>query len=159
MKNLKIIACVSRDGGLGNNGKLLWSIPEDMRFFKRMTMGSTVVMGSKTFTSIGRALPGRRNIVLSRQDMLSKDVEVVHSRQELMNIIRDLKLVFVIGGASLYQMFLDQAEQIYLTEVDGVRPADTFFPDFDKANYSVKLLQEGKFNDMSYRMIRYDRKK
>lgn len=159
MKNLKIIACVSRDGGLGNNGKLLWSIPEDMRFFKRMTMGSTVVMGSKTFTSIGRALPGRRNIVLSRQGTLAKDVEVVHSRQELMNIIRDLKLVFVIGGASLYQMFLDQAEQIYLTEVDGVRPADTFFPDFDKANYSVKLLQEGKFNDMSYRMIRYDRKK
>lgn len=159
MKNLKMIACVSRDGGLGRNGELLWHIPEDMQFFKQMTLESTVVMGGKTFASIGRALPGRRNIVLTRRDLPAKDVEVAHSEAELRKLVQQSKQpVFVIGGASLYQMFIEKAEEIYLTEVDDIRPADTFFPRFDKSQYQMEVLQAGMADGIKYQMVRYCRK-
>ena len=116
MKELYIIACISQDRGLGKAGDLLWRIPEDMQFFRTTTLDRTVVMGRKTYESIGRPLPKRQNIVLSRQD-----VDGVTTYRDQSALDAFLKSVpgkkFIIGGASLYQMYLDQAEKLYLTEV------------------------------------------
>ncbi len=136
-----MIACVSRDRGLGNKGKLLWNLPEDMQFFKQTTMGHPVVMGSKTFRSIGRPLPGRENIILSRSE-IDADVKVFHDKTTLDHYLESLDgEKFIIGGASLYEAYLDEAETLYLTEVDGEKPADTFFPAFDPAKYGCKVIK------------------
>ncbi len=159
MKNLAMIACVSKDGGLGQDNDLLWRFPEDQKFFRETTMGSAIVMGSKTYESIGRALPGRENIVLSRREIVGDDIEVFHDRASLdayLKTFPDKK--FIIGGASLYEMYLPEAEEIYLTEVDAAKPANVFFPKFDHEKYHAEILQDGKTDDFSYRIVRYTKR-
>lgn len=152
-----MIACVSQDRGLGYKGELLWNLPEDMKFFRQTTTGHPVVMGSKTFQSIGRPLPKRENIVLSRGE-IDADVTVFHDKVELDKYLETLDGdKFIIGGASLYSMYLDQAETLYLTEVEGEKPADTFFPKFDTGKYDreviktcVSDLDQTEFNIVKY---------
>lgn len=159
MKNLAMIACISQDGGLGKNGDLLWHIPEDMKFFKQTTMGGAVVMGRKTFESIGRALPGRDNIVLSRGGVETEGVECFDDARELRTWLERYDgEKFIIGGASLYEKFLPEAEVIYLTEVDATRPADVFFPEFDRAEWSSEELAQGEYEGTKYHMMKYTRK-
>lgn len=159
MKGLSMIACISRDRGLGYQGGLLWSLPEDMRFFKQTTMGHPVVMGSKTFRSIGRPLPGRQNIVLSRGEL--DGVRVIHNKDELDKYLDGLDgEKFIIGGASLYDMYLGDAEVLYLTEVEGEKPADTFFPAFNKADYRREVLKTCK-NDLDlteFNIVKYTKR-
>lgn len=160
MKGLNMIACVSRDFGLGYQGKLLWSLPEDMQFFKQTTMGHPVVMGSKTFESIGRPLPGRENIVLSRGE-IDAGVKVVHSKDELDQYLDSLEEEkFIIGGASLYGMYLDEAETLYLTEVEGEKPADTFFPKFDPENYNREVLKvcANDLDQTGFKIVKYSKR-
>lgn len=155
MKNLFMIACVSRDGGLGKDGELLWHIPEDMKFFRETTKGNMVIMGRKTFDSIGRALPGRENVVLSSRKGEATDVKWC-TREELGKVLRNAEgKKFVIGGASLYEMFLPEAEKIYLTEVDEIKPADTWFPEFAKDEWRRKVLQSGEHDGVKYAMVEY----
>lgn len=157
MRGLCMIACVSQDRGLGYKGELLWNLPEDMKFFRQTTTGHPVVMGSKTFQSIGRPLPKRENIVLSRGE-IDADVTVFHDKVELDKYLETLDGdKFIIGGASLYSMYLDQAETLYLTEVEGEKPADTFFPKFDTGKYDreviktcVSDLDQTEFNIVKY---------
>lgn len=159
MKNLAMIACVSSDGGLGQDNNLLWRFPEDQKFFRETTMGSAVIMGSKTYESIGRALPGRKNIVLSRREIVGEGIEVFHNRASLdahLEILPGKK--FIIGGASLYEMYLPDAEEIYLTEVDAAKPANVFFPEFNHEKYHAEILQDGKTDGFSYRIVRYTKK-
>lgn len=159
MKNLSMIACISKDGGLGYDNDLLWRFSEDQKFFRETTMGSTIVMGRKTYESTGRALPGRENIVLSRQKISGDDIKVFHDRtslDEYLTLLPGKK--FIIGGASLYAMYLPEAEEIYLTEVAATRPANVFFPSFDHDQYDAKILQDGKTNDFSYNIIKYTKK-
>lgn len=159
MKNLVMIACVSSDGGLGQDNNLLWRFPEDQKFFRETTMGSAVIMGSKTYASIGRALPGRQNIVLSRREIVDEDIEVFHDRANLDAYLETLPgKKFIIGGASLYEMYLPDAEEIYLTEVDAAKPANVFFPKFDRSEYHAEILQDGKTDDFSYRIVKYTKK-
>lgn len=158
MKNLSIIACVSKDRGIGLNEKLIWRIPEDMQFFKQTTMGKTVVMGRKTFDSIGQPLPGRTNVVLSRSALDVPGVEWCTSKADLDKYLESQPgEKYIIGGFTLYQMYLDEAEKIYLTEVDESKPADTFFPDFDPAQFSRHLLQSGEQDDIKYNIVEYVR--
>lgn len=158
MKDLYMIACVSKDGGLGKDGGLLWSIPEDMKFFRETTKGSTVIMGRKTFESIGRALPGRRNIVLSSRKGENADVEWC-TREELEDTLKTVSgKKFVIGGASLYEMFLPEAEKIYLTEVESTKPADTIFPEFDKSQWRREIIQDGEYDGAKYEIVEYTRR-
>lgn len=155
MKDLYMIACISKDGGLGKDGQLLWHIPEDMKFFRRTTQGSMVIMGRKTFESIGRALPGRRNVVLSRQKGTASDVEWC-TREELDKILHSTTgKKFIIGGASLYAMFLPEAEKVYLTEVDEVKPADTWFPKMERSQWKSQVLQSGEYGEIRYKIIEY----
>ena len=159
MKNLAMIACVSRDGGLGKGNDLLWRFPEDQKFFRDTTMGSTIVMGSKTFESIGRALPGRDNIVLSRDELNAEGVQVLHDKSDLDEYLEHLSgKKFIIGGASLYGMYLPEVEEVYLTEVNAEKPADVFFPKFDYNQYDTEVLSVGETQGMRYRIVKYTRK-
>lgn len=158
MKNLYMIACVSRDGGLGKDGKLLWQIPVDIQFFRATTMGHPVIMGRKTFASIGRALPGRKNIVLSRQKGGDPAVQWCDEAELYAWLEATPGPKFIIGGASLYQKFLPEAETIYLTEVDGVRSADAYFPEFDKSQFERIVLKGGTDANCNYQIVKYVRK-
>lgn len=159
MKNLNLIACVSKDYGLGKDGDLLWHIPEDMQFFKQTTLGSIVVMGRKTLESIGRALPNRENLVLSRQALQYDNIETFNNPETLIKHLESQNQpIFIIGGASLYQMFIDEAEKIYLTEVDSTKPADTYFPKFDQQLFHRQVLQTGEHDNIKYQIIEYSRK-
>lgn len=156
---LDMIACVSRDGGLGKDNKLLWHFKDDMRFFRQTTLGSTVVMGSKTFQSLGRPLPKRINIVLSRHPSDDTGVTWCRNKEELDQLLSGATgKKFIIGGASLYEMFLPEAEKIYLTEVDAVKPADVYFPEFDVDKFDRKVLKTGVTDGIKYKMIEYTRK-
>lgn len=155
IKNLYMIACVSKDGGLGNNGELLWHIPEDMKFFRETTRDSMVIMGRKTFESIGRALPGRKNVVLSSSKGETEGVEWC-TREELDNIIKNTPgKKFIIGGASLYEMFLPEVEKVYLTEVDGVKVADTWFPEIKRDRWMRKIIDSGEYDSVKYEIVEY----
>lgn len=159
MKNLNLIACVSQDLGLGVDNHLLWQLKPDMRFFRQTTTEHPIVMGSKTFQSIGKPLPGRENIVLTRGEIDSPDVKVFHDKTALDQYLQSLDgKKFIIGGASLYNMYLDEAEKLYITEVAATKPADTYFPVFDKSKYNREVLETGTVNDVNFEIVEYTRK-
>lgn len=159
MKNLAMIACISRDGGLGKDNGLLWRFPEDQKFFRQTTTSAAIVMGGKTFASIGRALPGRENIVLSRSLPAQEGIKVFGDKAELDQYLEGLAgQKFIIGGASLYEAYLPEAETIFLTEVEAEKPADAFFPSFDRSAYEAEVLQSGETDGVKYRMLKYTKK-
>lgn len=131
---ITIIAAIGNQRELGKDGDLLWVIPEDLKHFKQVTSGHAVLMGRKTYESIGFALPGRRNIVITSDvNYSAPGVEVIHSYDEIPNDIEEL---FVIGGEKLYKDFLDKADCMWITRVDGTFDADVFFPEFDKQKFT-----------------------
>ena len=166
MKNLSIIACVSQDLGLGVDNHLLWQLKPDMQFFRATTLGHLVVMGSRTYQSIGHPLPQRENIILTRGgiDMPEKladgtTIKIFHDRAALDQYLETTEgEKFIIGGASLYQMYLDLADKLYLTEVAANKPADAFFPTFDRSKYTHKVLQTGAADNIQFEIIEYTRK-
>lgn len=139
---ITIIAAMDEDHGIGKDNDLPWTCPEDMAFFKKTTMGHTVVMGRKTWDSIGRPLLGRRNVVISRDpDFKPEGVEVANDLVLALMGLRAQALptmteVFVMGGAEIYKQALPYADRILLTEVPGKYGCDTFFPDFDPGDWS-----------------------
>lgn len=133
---LALIAAVGRNGAIGRDNQLLWHLPEDLKHFKRTTMGCPVVMGRRTFDSIARALPGRRNIVVTRNPAWSHEgVETAASLEAALARVRDAERVFVIGGGQLYAQALPLADELVLTEVDASPQADTFFPAWDRTAF------------------------
>ena len=126
---IAIIAAISRNRGIGKNGALPWQISEDLRRFKRLTMGHVVLMGRKTWTSLGRPLPGRRNVVLSRTQLEGADT--YPSLEEALGALHSEERVFVIGGGEVYAQCLERAHELYLTIVDREVDADTFFPPYE----------------------------
>ena len=135
-----LIAAVARDGGIGRAGDLLVRLPGDLPRFKQLTMGSPVVMGRKTWDSLGRALPGRRNIVVTRNGGFRADgAEAVASLDAAIALAADAPRVFVIGGAEIYALAMPIADELQLTEVDATFPADAFFPTWDRAAFTQTL--------------------
>lgn len=130
MSRISFIVAVAEDGAMGRDNQLPWHLPDDMRFFKRMTMGKPVIMGRKTFESIGKPLPGRRNIVLTRDlDYRAAGCTVVHSVLAALEAAGDVPEIMIGGGAEIYRLFLPEADRIYLTRVMTTVPdSDTFFP-------------------------------
>jgi dihydrofolate reductase len=130
---LSLVAAVARDGGIGHRGELLVKIPEDLRRFKRLTLGSPVLMGRKTWDAIGRPLPGRQNIVISRDPAWrAEGATPAGSLAAALDLAAASERVFVIGGAEVYAVALPRADELELTEIDAVFPADTFFPAWDR---------------------------
>ena len=135
---VSLVAAVARDGGIGHRGELLVRLPEDMRRFKAITLGQPVVMGRRTWQSIGRALPGRRNIVVTRNAGLRLEgAETAASLDEALTLAGDSAVVHVIGGAELYALALPIADELQLTEIDAEFPADTFFPPWDRSRFAL----------------------
>lgn len=132
---ISIIAAIGKNNELGKKNQLLWSLPADLKHFKEITTGHPIIMGSKTFESIGRPLPNRRNIVVTRDlNYKNENIEVVHSIDDTLKLFENnTEEVFVIGGGEIYKQFLEHANKLYITEVDGAdSEADTHFPVIDE---------------------------
>jgi len=126
---LVIIAALARNRAIGKDNRLPWHISEDLQRFKKLTTGHTVLMGRKTYASIGKPLPGRRNVVLSRSPL--KGVETYTSLDGALDALADQECVYVIGGGKVYAQVLDRADELFLTIVDREVEADTFFPPYE----------------------------
>lgn len=147
---------------IGKDGKIPWRLPNDSRYVKRVTTGHTVVMGRTTFESIGRPLPNRRNVVLTRHNTLEiPGVEVVHSVEEVLALNDGLDALFVLGGENVYRQFLPLADRLYITEIDYKTEGDTFFPDWDRDAFRLVSRQEGVLdekNTLPHTFYVYERK-
>lgn len=159
---IHVIAAVDMAGGIGRDNKLLCHLPADLKRFKALTMGHAIVMGRKTFESLPGLLPGRKHIVLTRQPHYGdgKDIIICHTMEELSRILQDHGEYFVIGGASLYELFLDRADYLHLTEIQAAFPADTFFPDVNKAKWkemSREHHEQDEKNHYSFDFVEYKR--
>lgn len=136
MTQVTLIAAVGSNGVIGADNDMPWHLPEDFAFFKRTTMGHAMVMGRKTFDSIGRVLPGRRTIVITRQaDWHHPDVETVHSLDDALGLAGPADEVFVCGGGEIYAMAMPFAQRLLITEVDQEPEGDVRFPDIDPAQW------------------------
>lgn len=136
---LAIAVAVGENYAIGKNNQLLWHMPADLKFFKQTTSGHTVVMGRKTFDSVGKPLPNRRNIVITRDSELKIDgVEVVNSLDAAIALTKDEeKPVFIVGGAEIYRQALPKTDVLYLTTIHHNFDADTFFPEIDRNDWTV----------------------
>lgn len=140
MSRVSLIVAVDERGGMGIEGRLPWHLPADLAYFKQTTIGKPVMMGRKTFVSIGRPLPKRLNIVLSRHVTHLEGVTVLPSLEAALLSTRHLPEVMVIGGAEIFRLALPIANCIYLTRVHAIFPADTYFPVFDASDWQETLL-------------------
>jgi dihydrofolate reductase len=157
---VSLIAVVARNGAIGRGNALLWRLPEDLRHFKRTTLGHPVVMGRKTWDSIGRPLPGRRNIVVTRDPQWqASGAERAGSLDEALALARNEARLFVIGGAQIYAQALPIADELVLTEVDAdAADADTFFPAWDRAAFTREPGDEHRSEQgFTYRFVTYQR--
>ncbi|MBR3055770.1 dihydrofolate reductase [Candidatus Saccharibacteria bacterium] len=155
---ISLIAAIGKNNELGKDNQLVFHIKEDMRFFRETTTGHPILMGRKTFESIGRPLPNRTNYVITRHpEDLPDGVEPVGDLRQFLESWQDSKEeLFVIGGATIYEAALPYATTLYLTEVNAtVSDADTFFPNFDKSLYTKTLIKKGSENDLVYSIIKY----
>ncbi len=139
---LTAIVAMTPERVIGRDGALPWSLPEDLAFFKRTTSGHPIVMGRKTFESIGRPLPKRRNIVLTRDESWSAGgVEVIHRPSELRNLSEMAGRVFVIGGSEIYAAFLPELEDLLVSHVFESHPGDTWFPEFEPEFPGMEIIE------------------
>lgn len=150
---ISLIAVVARDRGIGKDNKLLFDIPEDLQHFKKITKGHTVIMGLNTYKSLpSGALPNRRNIVVSFDQIELPDAEVCLSIDEALEKTKNEEEIFFIGGASIYQQSIKFADKLYLTLVDAIKPADTYFPDYSEFA-KVKTTGESQTGDLKYKYL------
>lgn len=154
MKNqtISLIAAVGKNRELGYKNQLIWKIPEDVEFFKKTTLDHAVIMGQKTFESIGRPLPKRRNIILTRDDKFQTEgCLVAHSIDEALKLAGRGE-VFIIGGGQVYAQTIGMADKLYLTVIDSPAAADTYFPDYSDFE-KVKSLGGGFFDGVKFEFL------
>lgn len=153
--SLIAIVAMTPERIIGHAGALPWHLPEDLAFFKKTTSGFPIIMGRKTFDSIGRALPKRRNIVLTRDENWSaEDVEVIHSPEELFALAELGKQAFIIGGSEVYKAFMDLTDEMIVSHVTHDYPGDTIFPEFEQ----VFPVSEDLASFDGFRVKHYKRK-
>ncbi len=157
---ISIIAALSAiDRGLGKDNQLLWKISQDLKRFKELTSGHPIIMGRKTFESIGRPLPNRTNIIITRDTTYQKDGCItVHSLEEGIRKAREVEQqeLFIIGGGEIYNQALPLADKLYLTLIDEKKDADTFFPDYTKFKKEV-VREEHKEEELLYTFLILER--
>jgi len=158
MNNLTIIAAIGKNNELGYKNGLIWRLKEDMKFFKENTIGKPIVMGRKTLESLPKLLPNRTHIVLTHQDIEIPGVIIIHSKEELFQMLKKEEIM-IIGGESIYKMFIDDVDKMLLTEIDKeYKDADAYFPEFNKDNWNIKVLSRKVENNISYNHIEYTKK-
>ena len=159
---LTIIVAFAENHVIGKDNQLIWHLPNDLKRFKALTTGNPIVMGRKTFESIGRALPNRENIVLTRDlNWNHTDVKVFYDKEAIQNYINDFENVFVIGGAEIYSLFLKDADFLEITYVDAKIDGDAFFPLIDYEKWQVEeeiQHQTDEKHAFSYKFVTLSRK-
>jgi len=165
---LSVIVAVAENGVVGADNSLPWHLPEDLKYFKKVTMGKPIVMGRKTFESIGKALPGRANIVVSRNPNFSAPgIELVQSLEEALELADQMARgdgedeLMVIGGAAIYQLAIPMADRLYLTEVHAEFSGDTYMPAVDWEQW-IEVIRERHAPENSqspnYSFVVYERR-
>ena len=134
------VAAMTNERVIGQEGELPWHLPGDLKFFKKLTTGEIVLMGRKTHESIGRPLPNRRNIVLSRSDLSLPGIEIFSSIDTLVTELRPKEKIFIIGGAEIYKLTIALWTEVFLTRVKGSFEGDTFFPEFENKYEAPKVI-------------------
>lgn len=157
---ISMIVARSRNHVIGRDNQMPWKISADLQFFKRVTMGHPVIMGRKTWESIGRPLPGRRNIVVSRNaNYEAKGADLVGSLEEALKNLNEFERVFVIGGEQLFKQAFDKADRLYITEIDlDIEGGDTFFAVPDPDNWKEVERTPGSEGDITFSFITLERK-
>lgn len=161
-KEINLIVAKSSNNVIGNNNELLWKIPNDLKYFKKVTTNSVVIMGRKTFESIGKILPNRLNVIISKQ---SGDLKEIYKGcknclffdnfNDMFLFINDqdfYKNIFVIGGGEVYKYFIENnlINKYYITEIKQEFEGDTYFPDVDLSNYKKETVDSGEYNGLNY---------
>ncbi len=146
--NLSLIAAVAENNVIGKNNNLIWHLPNDLKYFKKITSEHTIIMGRKNFEAIGRALPNRKSVVISRnKNYKAKDCVVVNNIEEAVNQAKGDDEPFVIGGGEIYKQMLSLVNKIYLTRVHASFKGDTFFPELDKREWKLISEEKNKVDD------------
>ena len=158
---VSLIAAMDKNRLIGRENGLPWHLPADFKHFKQVTMGKPVVMGRKTFESIGKPLPGRKNIIISGSGFEAPDVIIVDSIEAAMAEVYDAEEVMIIGGASFYQQMIANARRMYLTYVDAECEGDAWFPEFNLSDWEVvseESFQADEKNNYDFKIVEYLRK-
>jgi dihydrofolate reductase len=155
---IALVAAMANENVIGLNNQMPWHMPADLAHFKKVTLGKPVIMGRKTYDSIGRLLPGRQNIIISRQSPPENfGADWVHSIDDALALVVDQPEVMIIGGAELYKQMLPRADRLYLTHIDLTTAGDAFFPDY-QSDSQWRLISTEQFaadskNNHSYRFV------
>ena len=161
---LSIIVAISENNVIGKDNKLLWHLPEDLKRFKELTTGHTIIMGRKTFESLGRILPNRKHIVITRDTnykVENNNVEIMNDIQEIDKYVNDNEENFVIGGAIIYSQLIKKAQKMYITKIYKKFDGDAYFPKIDENEWEIIETKKGikdEKNPFDYEYITYVRK-
>lgn len=159
---VSIIAAMDRNRLIGSNNQLPWHLPADLAHFKQVTMGKPIIMGRKTYESIGRPLPGRTNIVLTHSpDFHAEGVVTANTLQQALDYASVEDEVMIIGGSTIYELALPGADRLYLTYVESDCEGDAWFPEFDIERWRIVASEQhaaDEKNSSDYRFVTYDRK-
>ena len=157
---VSIVVAISQNHAIGKDNKLLWYLPNDLKHFKTITTGHTVIMGRKTYESVGKPLPNRRNIIITRQNITIEGCEVVSSIEAALALCADEAEVFIVGGAEIYRQSLHLTDRIYLTIVHKEFDGDSYFPEIE-ANVWKETAREDHEpdikNSLPYSFITFER--
>ena len=158
---ISLIAAVSKNNVIGGDNKLLWHLPADLKHFKAITTNHTIIMGRKTYESIGKALPNRRNIIVTRQENFeAPGCEIIHQLQDAINLCEKEDEVFIIGGGEVYKQAIHAADKIYLTRIYKEFEGDARFPDFSMSEWRLNNYQRhhaDENNLFEYSFSEYER--
>ena len=161
---LSIIVAVSDNNVIGKDNKIIWHLPEDLKRFKELTTGHTIIMGRKTFESLGRVLPNRKHIVITRDTNYNVDnpnVKIVNNIEDIENYIESDEESFVIGGAIIYRQLMDKVDKMYVTRIHEKFDGDAYFPIINEQEWEEKEVIKGiknEKNSYDYEFITYVRK-
>ena len=156
---ISIIAAIGKNRELGRGNDLIWHIKEDLKNFKNLTMGKYIVMGKNTYESLPKHLEGRKYIVLSSSLSNIENGLLFNDFSKLLEFIKNVdEEVMIIGGSSIYKLFLPFADKLYLTEIDDEESADVYFPEFNKNNYKCNLVSTNEVDGLKYSFVIYERK-
>ncbi|WP_050615318.1 dihydrofolate reductase [Bacillus testis] len=159
---VSMIVAMDEDRVIGKDNKMPWRIPRELQYVKKVTMGHPIVMGRKNYESIGRPLPGRRNLILTRDpDFKADGCEVLHSKDDVYKACQGEDEVFIFGGEQIYKLFLNDCERLYITRIHHSFGGDTFFPEVDLEDWEETYREKGirdEKNDYDYVYHVYEKK-
>ncbi len=161
MDNLSLIAAIGKNNELGKNNDLIWHLPSDLKYFKKVTSGKAIIMGRKCFESLPGLLPNRTSIILTSNRNFTIDGAIImHEVNDVLDYVKNKKEeCFIIGGAKIYEEFLPYANKLYLTEISAESNADVYFPNFNKELYEREEIEEINENNIKYKFVIYTRRK